>query len=206
MRYRAAAMLAEAAGGGPSADRLTTSTGGPGGDLGLVVAATTSDDVKLTTSDDPTALDLDPLAALVSALDRAGVVGLEVVGGAVRCHPAINLPAALADRLTAAGPALVEAVGSMRGRFGAVPEPARPADWTAAPGGWQRADLDPADWPAWSDLDPEPPAPCPTCGATEPWEDLDGRQRCGRCDRAVLDRALALSERAAELRRRHSAR
>jgi hypothetical protein len=44
-----------------------------------------------------------------------------------------------------------------------------------------------------------PPA-CPKCGSLEEWTDLLGRQHCGVCERATLDKALRLANRAARLR------
>ena len=37
---------------------------------------------------------------------------------------------------------------------------------------------------------PLPGDPCPVCGSLEEWTDLLGRQRCGVCKRATLDKAI----------------
>jgi hypothetical protein len=41
---------------------------------------------------------------------------------------------------------------------------------------------------------------CPRCGSLESWTDILGGQHCGVCERATLDKALRLAERAARLR------
>ena len=98
------------------------------------------------------------------------------------------------------GPAMVKA---------AVPEAADPpaavasADWVRQPDvhgrmGWQAPDL-PEVMP-FDDL-PLPGPPCPECGSLEQWQDALGRERCGNCEREILDKALELAERAAWLRK-----
>jgi hypothetical protein len=54
----------------------------------------------------------------------------------------------------------------------------------------------------WATTDPGPG--CPVCGSLEQWQDLLGRQRCGRCEVDALARAIKLAERAARLRKRRS--
>ena len=49
------------------------------------------------------------------------------------------------------------------------------------------------------DLDLPGPA-CPVCGGLEKWTAALGRQRCGVCDGATLEKALKLAELAARLR------
>ena len=53
---------------------------------------------------------------------------------------------------------------------------------------------------------PLPGNPCPVCGSLEEWTDLLGRQRCGVCERATLDKALQLADRAARLRQQSQQR
>ena len=48
---------------------------------------------------------------------------------------------------------------------------------------------------------PAPGPACAVCGSLESWTDLLGRERCGLCERATLDRAIQLSDRAAWLRK-----
>jgi hypothetical protein len=42
---------------------------------------------------------------------------------------------------------------------------------------------------------------CAVCGSLESWTDLLGRQRCGVCERATLDKAIQWADRAARLRK-----
>jgi hypothetical protein len=42
---------------------------------------------------------------------------------------------------------------------------------------------------------------CPVCGSLESWWDLRGRERCGVCEAATLDRARRFATKAARLRR-----
>jgi hypothetical protein len=55
--------------------------------------------------------------------------------------------------------------------------------------------------PDFDDL-PLPGDPCPRCGSLEEWADLLGRRRCGVCERATLDKAIQLADRAARLRQK----
>ncbi len=91
-----------------------------------------------------------------------------------------------------------------------------PTDWIRQPDatgrwGWERVDLDSADWPNF-DVMPNP-APCPRCGSLELWEsmaaDIGGiepaRWRCLKCDpptkaRRLADLAATLRQRAAHRR------
>ena len=63
-------------------------------------------------------------------------------------------------------------------------------------------DADSAEVEAVPDFDslPLPGEPCPVCGSLEQWTDLLGRQRCGVCERATLDKAIRWADRAARLR------
>ena len=47
----------------------------------------------------------------------------------------------------------------------------------------------------------EPPAPCPTCGSLELWQDLRGGWHCQHCEAAKFRRSQQVAERAARLRR-----
>ena len=49
---------------------------------------------------------------------------------------------------------------------------------------------------------PEAGDGCPECGSLETWSDLAGGRHCAGCERAGLERALKLADRAARLRRR----
>ena len=93
----------------------------------------------------------------------------------------------------AVAPAVVSSPDDDGGRF---------ADWVRRPDahgrmGWQAPDLPEAV--PFDDLD-LPGTGCPRCGSLKQWQDLLGRQRCGRCEAGTLGRALKLAERAARLR------
>jgi len=64
-------------------------------------------------------------------------------------------------------------------------------------------DTEPANLDSVPDFDslPLPGNPCPVCGSLEEWTDLLGRRRCGVCERATLDKAIQLADRAARLRK-----
>jgi len=85
-----------------------------------------------------------------------------------------------------------------------------PGEWHRQPDargrmGWQRRDLDPADWPDFGELPDVPP--CPTCGSLKAWQSMaadlhgiaPGRWRCLKCNPPTKSRAWAAK--AAELRR-----
>jgi ferredoxin len=126
------------------------------------------------------------------------------------------------ENLFADGPAGAPAVGNAAGP-GAIGQPeaadafhldgdaelrARFASWVRRPDhrgrmGWEPADLPEGQrWWARGDFDslPPPGPACPTCGSLEEWQDALGRQRCGVCERAALDKAIQLTELAARLR------
>ena len=103
------------------------------------------------------------------------------------------------------GPVVTEEVVT---RFQVVPpgvddDGGRFADWVRRPDfhgrmGWKAPDL-PEVMP-FDDL-PLPGPPCPKCGSLEQWQDGLGRERCGNCEREILDKALELAEHAAWLRK-----
>ena len=75
-------------------------------------------------------------------------------------------------------------------------------DWVLRPDshgrmGWEAPDLPEAV--PFDDL-PLPGPGCPVCGSLESWRDLLGRERCGVCERGLLDKAFQLTEKAARLR------
>jgi hypothetical protein len=63
--------------------------------------------------------------------------------------------------------------------------------------GWESSD--PPEAIPFDDLLLPGPA-CPVCGSLEVWTDLLGRQRCGVCERGILEKAMRLVEQAARLR------
>ncbi len=63
--------------------------------------------------------------------------------------------------------------------------------------GWQAPDL--PEVIRFDDL-PEPGPACAVCGSLESWQDAIGRQRCGRCDAGILDKARELADMAKRLR------
>jgi hypothetical protein len=52
----------------------------------------------------------------------------------------------------------------------------------------------------------EPGPGCPVCDSLETWQDAVGRQRCGICERRILDKGLELAERAIRLRKQSQPR
>ncbi len=75
------------------------------------------------------------------------------------------------------------------------------ADWVCRPDGsgrmgWESPGLPESDrWWARCDFDaqPEPGAGCPVCGSLESWQDLLGRERCGRCESDTLEKSAEIS-------------
>jgi hypothetical protein len=81
------------------------------------------------------------------------------------------------------------------------------ADWVLRPDaggcmGWESPDLsDDERWWAVPDATRSLGSPCPKCGSLMKWWDILGGEHCQKCDRATLERAVRLADRAARLRR-----
>ena len=110
------------------------------------------------------------LVDLLTDLDAAGVEQLTIIDGQLRFRPVEKMTPDLLSRLREHKAALlIHLPGGA-----AVPE--EPV-------------LDRDGWPFGS-YEPEP---CAACGGLERWRDATGAWHCQHCDRAALDRSLALA-------------
>lgn len=109
------------------------------------------------------------LVDLLIDLDAAGIEQLTVFGGQIRFRPVERMTPDLLGRLREHKAALVAHLP------GGTPAPEGPV-------------LDVDGWPLGS-FEPEP---CAACGGLERWQDATGAWHCQHCDRAALDRSLAL--------------
>ena len=110
------------------------------------------------------------LVDLMTDLDAAGVEQLTVVDGQLRFRPVEKMTPDLLGRLREHKAALVAHLP------GGEPAPEEPV-------------LDVDGWP----FDSFVPEPCAACGGLERWQDATGAWHCQQCDRAALDRSLALA-------------
>ena len=143
---------------------------------------------------------------LLTAARAAGLV-IVAEGDRLRFHPRDRMTVGLADRLREHKAAILTALAAESAGSGAdldaepLPEWADPALWVETPdGALVRIDCEPAT--QWDEAAGDGGEPCAKCGSLEWWTDGLNRQRCGRCEREALDRALRLRARAAQKRRR----